>query len=103
MGVMMRDTSKETDAMMSVMQGNKVHDVCHMETGRQIHSLQRAWLAHLWIKACQTTQRLREYYSVCANTMNLPGLEGSQHRKREKERERNIDVWLPVAHPLLGT
>ena len=22
---------------------------------------------------------------------------------REKERERNINVWLPVAHPLLGT
>ena len=79
MGVMMRDTSKETDAMMSATLGNKVHDVCHMETGRQIHSLQRAWLAYPWIKACQTAQRLREYYSVCANTMNLPGLEGSQH------------------------
>ena len=22
---------------------------------------------------------------------------------REKERERNINVWLPLAHPLLGT
>ena len=22
---------------------------------------------------------------------------------REKERERNINVWLPVTHPLLGT
>ena len=22
---------------------------------------------------------------------------------REKKRERNIDVWLPLAHPLLGT
>ena len=21
----------------------------------------------------------------------------------EKERERNINVWLPLAHPLLGT
>ena len=79
MGVMMRDTSKETDAMMSATLGNKVHDVCHTETGRQTHSLQGAWLAHPWIKACQTAQQLREYYSVCANTMNLPGLEGSQH------------------------
>ena len=23
--------------------------------------------------------------------------------RREKERERNINVWLPLAHPLLGT
>ena len=23
--------------------------------------------------------------------------------KREKERERNIHVWLPLARPLLGT
>ena len=22
---------------------------------------------------------------------------------REKERERNINVWLPLTHPLLGT
>ena len=22
---------------------------------------------------------------------------------REKERERNINVWLPLMHPLLGT
>ena len=22
---------------------------------------------------------------------------------REKERERNINVWLPLIHPLLGT
>ena len=22
---------------------------------------------------------------------------------REKERERNINVWLPLVHPLLGT
>ena len=22
---------------------------------------------------------------------------------KEKERERNINVWLPLAHPLLGT
>ena len=22
---------------------------------------------------------------------------------REKERERNINVWFPFAHPLLGT
>ena len=22
---------------------------------------------------------------------------------REKKRERNINVWLPLAHPLLGT
>ena len=22
---------------------------------------------------------------------------------REKEREKNINVWLPLAHPLLGT
>ena len=23
--------------------------------------------------------------------------------RREKERERNISVWLPLVHPLLGT
>ena len=23
--------------------------------------------------------------------------------KEEKERERNINVWLPLTHPLLGT
>ena len=22
---------------------------------------------------------------------------------REKKRERNVNVWLPLAHPLLGT
>ena len=23
--------------------------------------------------------------------------------RKEKERERNINVWLPLTHPLLGT
>ena len=26
-----------------------------------------------------------------------------RERGREKERGRNIDVWLPLEHPLLGT
>ena len=26
-----------------------------------------------------------------------------ERRKEEKERERNINVWLPLAHPPLGT
>ena len=26
-----------------------------------------------------------------------------RERGREKERERNISVWLPLEHPLLGT
>ena len=26
-----------------------------------------------------------------------------RQERREKERERNISVWLPLTHPLLGT
>ena len=26
-----------------------------------------------------------------------------RHRGREEQRERNINVWLPLQHPLLGT
>ena len=57
-------------------------DVCLTETCRETRSLPHAWLAHPWTKACQTSQRLRECFSIYANTMNLPGLERLQHKKK---------------------
>ena len=65
------DAQKGTGAMMGAMWGNKGNDV--WQVGRQVacsmHGIP-------WIKA---SQRLREYYSVCTNTMDLPSLETSQY------------------------
>ena len=29
-------------------------------------------------------------------------IQGTNNEGREKEREKNINVWLPLTHPLLG-
>ena len=47
--------------MLDAMLGSKGHGVSYAETCREIRGLQQVWLSHPWIKACQTSQRLREY------------------------------------------
>ena len=40
---------------------------------------------HPWIKPCQTSQQLCEYYSIFENTMDLPSLEELQHRREDSQ------------------
>ena len=46
---------------------SKGHNMCHAETCRETSSLQRAWLTHLRIKACQISQWLHTFSSISPN------------------------------------